>query len=166
MVKNKKILIIVSACAFLFALSVCSAKKKDINFPKDSKGYPKSNVILVNGEETVLPDITLTDGKMIHEVNAKIRKDGTVVVVLPQGIPINQWYIQESEEIKLISYIRESLFDGPGEKLEGPSSEIQTFCFSSAPSNTVLFKWVNINQSRKAFDEKDEDYLLKVRIYE
>lgn len=166
MIKNKKILIITFAFALLFALSGYSKKEKDINFPKDSEGYPKSNVMLINGEETELQDITLIDGKMSHVVNAKNRKDGTVVVVLPQGIPFNQWYIQESEEIKLISYMTESLFNGPGEKLEGPSSEIQTFCFSAPPSSTVLFKWVNTNQSGKSFDEKDEDYLLKVKISE
>lgn len=166
MVKNKKILIITFAFALLFALSGCSKKEKDINFPKDSEGYPKSNVMLINGEETELQDITLIDGKMSHVVNAKNRKDGTVVVVLPQGIPFNQWYIQESEEIKLISYMTESLFNGAGEKLEGLSSEIQTFCFSAPPSSTVLFKWVNTNQSGKSFDEKDEDYLLKVKISE
>ena len=167
MVKDKKILVSLTV-TLLFLLSGCSSNKREtVSFPKDDLGNPKRDVIVINSEEMELPDFknTIDEDKKMHTVNVKEQKDGTVVVALPQGRPTNNWYIEEKEEIKLVSYNTESLDGKKRDKPEGGSDEIQTFTFITS-LNLIRFKWVNINQSGKSFEDKSESYKLDVVISE
>lgn len=157
--RNKSVLIVMAA-VLLLSFSACSVKKTGsedgLNFPKDSQGYPKRNVILVNGKKVELSD------QKSSVTDAKIREDGTVMISLPQGLPINNWYIEENENIKLVSYTTNTSLDKTEGDREGQSAEIQTFIFRTTKIEPVLFKWVNVEQSGKSFEEKEEEYLLKV----
>lgn len=168
MAKNKNLLIALSFFAILLTMIGCSDRQKESSFPKDNCGYPQKNIMVINGKEEVLPGFTdiLMGEKFTHRVTAKKQKDGFVTVMVPKASAINQWCIEESEDVKVIMYKTESLLENAKEKIEGASDEIQMFKFSSETNHVVKLKWVNINQIGKAFSEKEENYLLEIEIEE
>ena len=75
MKKNKKILI-----GSLLVLTVCllsgCKKEKDTEFPKDKQGYPKHDIVLINGKEYKLSGTE-------KEIEMKLPKDETLEISLP-----------------------------------------------------------------------------------
>lgn len=87
-------------------------------------------------------------------------------VILPQKSPICLWSIEAKDYIDLKSYSKDTIKIDSKNMLEGVSANLQTFRFSVYKDNdvSVSFKWSNVNEIEKAFNDKKEYYLLKLKI--
>lgn len=174
---HKKVLSIMF-CAFVVStilLSGCNGgatleKNAKTEFPMDEKGYPQGNVVIINGRVHNLDKIknALTSSHVESEIGLKLEEEsGNVVeVTLPQRIPICLWSIEMKDYIDLVSYSNDTIEIEDKNKLEGPSPNLQTFRFKVYKENdvTVSFKWSNINEIEKSFNDKEAYYLLKLKI--
>lgn len=164
------ILIFVFTISLTFLLVGCNEKllmeeKVDVEFPVDENGYPKNNIVLINNKS--YPIQLVGDSQSNSEIKIKIEKKSDIVdIVLPRYLPINSWSIEEREYMSLISYNRINFPIKDKNMSEGISSEIQRFKINvQMDENTeILFKWSNINEIDKLFNDKKEDYLLKIVI--
>lgn len=150
----KKIFVIL-ICVFtipaIFLLVGCNGKsvleeKMDIEFPLNEKGYPQSNIVMINNKSYPIEIVgnSHTDSKVDSEIQIKMKKKSDIVeVILPQYLPVNYWSIGEKEYINLISYSRTSFPIKDKRMMEGRSA-------------------ANINEANKLFKDKKEDYLLKI----
>lgn len=156
---HKNILRIVILATAVFAILVsCSdgGKEPGIKFPVDEQGYPK-NVVVINEEQYDL----MGEDEQMKEIPVKLDEDAIVKVTLPQKIPTHFWTIEEKESVMIDSY-NKSDADVENE-VEGISSMLQDFKFTCAPGESVSFKWVNIDEFGKSFDDKESDYTLTLR---
>lgn len=149
---------------------VTLGKNTKTEFPMDEKGYPQGNVVIINGRVHNLDKIknALTSSHVESEIGLKLEEEsGNVVeVTLPQRIPICLWSIEMKDYIDLVSYSNDTIEIEDKNKLEGPSPNLQTFRFKVYKENdvTVSFKWSNINEIEKSFNDKEAYYLLKLKI--
>lgn len=166
------ILICVFTIPAIFLLVGCNGKsaleeKMDIEFPVNEKGYPQSNIVMINNKSYPVEIVgnSHTDSKVDSEIQIKMDKKSDIVeVILPQYLPVNYWSIGEKEYINLISYSRTSFPIKDKRMMEGRSAEVQRFRIQVAMDETteILLKWSNINEANKLFKDKKEDYLLKI----
>lgn len=164
--KKKNILTL--SCIFLIPimllLSGCRGaenKKTKTDFPLDEKGYPKNDVVLINGKSYPI-EISKNSNREI-EVAIKIDKDkDEVEVIVPQYLPINIWSVDEKNILNLTSYSKIDFKIEDKDMLEGISNSVQKFQFQVTEGETIFLKWSNINEIEKPFKDKNEDYLLKV----
>lgn len=172
----KKVLSILLVLAFIIVVPVflggCNEKapldgETDVEFPMDDKGYPQSNIVMINSKSypVELAGNSHKDSEVDSEIQIKMEKDNdTVEVILPRYLPINYWSIGEKEYMDLISYSRTSFTIKDENMIEGVSAEIQSFKIQVPMDETteILLKWSNINEEDKLFKDKKEDYLLKI----
>lgn len=142
----------------------CSASGSgDSGFPTDEAGYPDKDAVMINGEvyETGFGDEGEDSG---YEMNMQVKAadDGSVTVVLPQIIPTHTWCMEEKEDVHLKSF--ETVETGVTEEREGQSEALQSFKFTADSGSTVRFKWVNVDESGKAFSEKAADREIRVTV--
>lgn len=133
-------------------------------FPRDEQGYPKSNIVIINGKEFTINN--LLDSKRSDDLDYTIRlsdvkRGDCIEVILPQYLPINLWGIEEREDIDLINYDKKEL--PVQQDVEGKSSFIQKFSFTMNDTS-VMFKWYNVRECGKSFIDKRKDYLLQIKI--
>lgn len=155
--------------SFMFILTSCSKESaqnnKKMEFPLDDKGYPKNNIVMINGK--AYPLDFAGESHRGSEIEVKMDQDSDIVeIVLPQRLPINYWSFDEKEYLNLVSY---SMIDFPIKNenmLEGPSSAVQKFVLNVAREETseILLKWANVDEIDKLFKDKKEDYLLKIKV--
>lgn len=153
----------------MFLLTSCSKEPvsddKEMEFPVDDKGYPQNNVVMIN--KKAYPIDLVGESHMGSEIEIKMDGDSDLVeIVLPQYIPINYWYLNEKENLNLVSY---SMIDFPIKNenmLEGPSPAVQKFVLNVAREETseILLKWSNVDEVDKLFKDKKADYLLKIKV--
>lgn len=142
-------------------------KDAGIDFPKDEKGYPKNDIVMINGKSYAINIAKSLDKKVEkeHEMEIDLKgKDNIVDVALPQWSVINYWSMEES--LSLISY---NIIDFPiddKDMLEGTSNRVQRFKIKVADDEktTLIFKWSNVNEMGKAFKDKKADYILKITV--
>ena len=142
-------------------------KDAGIDFPKDEKGYPKNDIVMINGKSYAINIAKNLDKKVEKEQEMEIDlkgKDNIVDVALPQWSVINYWSMEES--LSLISY---NIIDFPiddKDMLEGTSNRVQRFKIKVADDEktTWIFKWSNVNEMGKAFKDKKADYILKITV--
>ena len=142
-------------------------KDTDIDFPKAERGYPKSDVVIINGKSYAINIAKSLDEKVEkeHEMEIDLKgKDNIVDVALPQWSVINYWSMEES--LSLTSY---NIIDFPiddKDVLEGTSNRVQRFKIKVADDEktTWIFKWSNVNEMGKAFKDKKADYILKITV--
>lgn len=156
---------------FIFLLSGCKnefAQEKEnieMDFPLDDKGYPQNNIVTINNK--AYPLDLVGESHMGSEIEIKMDQDSDIVeIVLPQRLPINYWSLDEKEYLNLVSY---SMIDFPIKNenmLEGPSPAVQKFVLNVAREETseILLKWANVDEVDKLFEDKKEDYLLKIKV--
>ncbi len=142
----------------------CSAAGSgDSEFPTDEAGYPDKDSVMINGDvyETGFGEEGEGSG---YEADIQVRAgdDGSVTVVLPQIIPTHTWCMEEKQDVHLKSF--ETVETGVTEEREGQSDALQSFTFTADSVSTIHFKWVNVNESGKAFSEKIADRELRVTI--
>lgn len=141
-----------------------------MDFPKTDKGYPQGNIVMINGKEYPLKNIeeATANSKISYEIelNLKDKAEGTIDVVLPQNSSINLWSIESNERIDLISYNKINCEIKNTDMIEGISSKLQKFQFVVPPEEdtSVSFKWSNVNEIEKSFNDKQESYLLIIKI--
>ncbi|EFE27711.1 hypothetical protein HMPREF0389_01342 [Filifactor alocis ATCC 35896] len=145
--------------------------KEEVFFPKGDNGYPQNNIVMINGKQYLLKHIesAMNNSHVIHEIDLELSEEteGMVEVILPQNIPINFWSIGVNEEIDFISYHK---IDYPIEDkdiVEGVSATLQKFCFivPLEKDTSISFKWSNVNEIEKSFNDRDENYLFKIKIF-
>lgn len=142
-------------------------KDAGIDFPKDEKGYPKNDIVMINGKSYAINIAKSLDEKVEkeHEMEIDLKgKDNIVDVALPQWSVINYWIMGES--LSLTSY---NIIDFPiddKDVLEGTSNRVQRFKIKVADDEktTWIFKWSNVNEMGKAFKDKKADYILKITV--
>ena len=171
---NRKILVSIFMMVIIILSVGCSNSilnnKEEIDFPKDDKGYPQGNIVLVNGKDYILENIekSTVSSHITHEIDLKLEEkaDDIVEVILSQNNPINLWSIQENEDIDLISYNKLELKIEDKNMLEGVSARLQKFSFRVPTDKSIIisFKWANVNEIEKSFKDKKENYLLKIKI--
>ncbi len=136
----------------------------------DEKGYPQDNVVIINGRVHNLDKIknALASSHVESEIDLEMgeKSENVVEVTLPQLTPICLWSIEMKDYIDLVSYSNDTIKIEDKNKLEGPSPNLQTFRFKVYKENdvTVSFKWSNINEIEKSFNDKEAYYLLKLKI--
>lgn len=145
--------------------------KEDIlsTFPLDEKGYPLKNIVIINGEQYPLDNIeeAILDAHLEKEIDIKLGDEtgNMVEVILPQNNPICLWSIEAKAYIDLISYSKNTIKIDDKNMLEGTSANLQTFRFRVYEDDvSVSFKWSNVNEKEKFFNDKKENYLLKLKI--
>lgn len=152
----------------VFLLSSCSSKNnlasgEGLDFPLDDKGYPKNNLVLVNGK-TYPVDLVgkVHTGSEIEVKIDKARED--LEISLPQYLPINTWSLEEEAYLDLISYNKIAYPIKKENRLEGPSPNVQNFKIQlpEGEGRELVFKWANVNEADKLFKDKQEDYFLKI----
>lgn len=152
----------------VFLLSSCSHKDnlssgKDLDFPLDDKGYPKNNLLLVNGK-TYPMDLPggVNTGSEIEVKIDKARDE--LEISLPQYLPINTWSLEEETYLDVTSYSKIAYPIKKENMLEGPSPNVQNFKIQllEGERTDLVFKWANVNEADKLFKDKQEDYLLKI----
>lgn len=172
---HKKALVIL-ICIFtipaMFLLGGCNEssalkEKMEIEFPTNEKGYPQSNIVIINNKSypMEIAGNSHVDSKVDAEIQIKMDNNSDVVeVILPQYLPVNYWSIEEKEYINLISYDRTSFPIKDEDMPEGISAAVQRFKIQVATDETteIMLKWSNIDEADKLFKDKKEDYLLKM----
>lgn len=138
----------------------------DTKFPTEKKGYPKKDVVLINGKEYSLADIQKSFGEsgIINQIELQMDSTETqITVVLPRIQPTLLWSMEEQENIDLISY-KEEKYTVHGEMRDGESAEIQIFVFkiNRDSDQRIRFKWSNVNEQGKSFQEKEGVYTLEL----
>lgn len=163
---NKKFLIISSILfvAVLIFLSACSQTRLPVNknpddtaFPLDADGKTNRNVVLINNTEySITPrkdanGVDLDYGVTVRDF-LEARIDGeTVTVVLPQISSVMTW--RTDTDANIVKQEEKNAI-GDREPLEGESGNIQIFTVKKpADGKTLCFKFVNINDAEKPFDE-------------
>ncbi len=134
-------------------------------FPRDKQGYPKCNIVIINGAEYTLKNWGGSHIKshIDQEIELQGIKEGDCLeVILPQYLPINFWSMEEKETIDLINYNKSEL--SVHQTVEGVSAYIQKFTFTITNDKNLLFKWSNVNECGKSFTEKEDEYLLRISI--
>lgn len=175
MSKSKKILVSIFMIVILIFSTGCNnsnglKNQNQTDFPKDDKGYPERNIVIVNGEEYNLDNIekTAVDSPVQHEIDLELsEEDGNIVeIILPQINPINIWSIENKENVDLVLYSKDELIIEENNMLEGVSANLQKFRFTVPQDEDtyVSFKWANVNEIKKSFDDKKERYLLTIKI--
>ena len=142
-------------------------KDAGIDFPKDEKGYPKNDIVMINGKSYAINIAKSLDEKVEkeHEMEIDLKgKDNIVDVALPQWSVINYWNIEESLSLISNSIIEFPIYDK--DMLEGASNRVQRFKIKVADDEktTLIFKWSNVNEIGKAFKDKKADYILKITV--
>lgn len=131
----------------VFLLSACSNKNelasgKDLDFPLDDKGYPKNNLLLVNGKTYPmdLPGEVHTGSEIEVKID-KGRED--LEISLPQYLPINTWSLEEETYLNLTSYSKIAYPIKKENMLEGISPNVQNFKIQlpEGEGTDLVFKW-------------------------
>ena len=173
---NKFFKVLKYVLAFFLMLSLIVAcesqsnlgwKDADIDFPKAERGYPKSDIVMINGKSYAINIAKSLDEKVEkeHEMEIELRGNEDIVdVALPQWSVINYWSMEES-----LSLISNSIIEFPidtKDMLEGISNRVQRFKIKVADDETakLIFKWANVNEMGKAFKDKKADYILKITV--
>lgn len=163
---NKKFLIISSILfvAVLIFLSACSQTRLPVNknpddtaFPLDADGKTNRNVVLINNTEySITPrkdssGVDLDYGVTVRDfLEAKIDSE-TVTVVLPQISSVMTW--RTDTDTNIVKQEEKNAI-GDRKPLEGESGNIQIFTVKKPDGGKPLcFKFVNINDAEKPFDE-------------
>ena len=163
---NKKFITISSIlfAAVLIFLSACSQTRLPVNknpddtaFPLDADGKTNRNVVLINNTEySITPrkdssGVDLDYGVTVRDfLEAKIDSE-TVTVVLPQISSVMTW--RTDIDTNIVKQEEKNAI-GDRKPLEGESGNIQIFTVKKPDGGKPLcFKFVNINDAEKPFDE-------------
>lgn len=153
--------ILVPTFLLLVGCSKTENQRNNTDFPLDEKGYPKNDVVIVNGKSYPIEIAKSSKGN--SEVVIKLEEESDVVnLVVPQYLPINIWSVDEKNILNLTSYSKIDFKIEDKDMVEGISNSVQKFQFQVIQGETIFLKWSNINEIEKPFKDKNEDYLLKI----
>lgn len=163
---NKKFITISSILfvAVLIFLSACSPTRLPVNknpddtaFPLDTDGKTNRNVVLINNTEYSITPRKDANGVDLDESvtvsdSIDVKTDGeTLTVVLPQISSVMTW--RTDTDVEIVKQEEKNAI-GDRQALEGESGNIQIFTVKKPDGGKPLcFKFVNINDAEKPFDE-------------
>ena len=155
---NKRVLtILISVILITVLFSACNSSNKKPIFPLDADGKTNRNVVLINNTEySITPrkdssGVDLDYGVTVRDfLEAKIDSE-TVTVVLPQISSVMTW--RTDTDTNIVKQEEKNAI-GDRKPLEGESGNIQIFTVKKPDGGKPLcFKFVNINDAEKPFDE-------------
>lgn len=165
------IVFVVALCLGKSVQSGKNAGEGFADFPLDEKGYPREDVLQIEEEYYEMPLMRNAYGDTAVSHRLEVRKQGdseTIHIVLPRRSPTHRWSLEETEDIRMIGYQEVECAKRKGEKevLEGVSDILQVFEVSADydTDHEIRFKWCNINEVEKSFEEKKENYLLRIKV--
>lgn len=155
---NKRVLtILISVILITVLFSACNSSNKKPIFPLDADGKTNRNVVLINNTEYSITPRKDANGVDLDESvtvsdSIDVKTDGeTVTVVLPQVSPVMTW--RTDTDTNIVKQEEKNAI-GDKEALEGESGNIQIFTVKKPDGGKSLcFKFVNINDAEKPFDE-------------
>jgi|GEM_PF-7052354 len=130
------------------------------DFPRDDIGVPDA-VVMVDGTAYELEGFDAAAGGSRQELELTVETDTAAEIVLPVISPTHFWSLEETEEVSLVSYDKKAWWE-LSEELEGEVAALQRFKVElpAEASTYIRFKWANVNEIGRAFDDKAEDYYL------
>lgn len=155
---NKRVLtILISVILITVLFSACNSSNKKPIFPLDADGKTNRNVVLINNTEYSITPRKDANGVDLDESvtvsdSIDVKTDGeTVTVVLPQISPVMTW--RADTDTNIVKQEKKNAI-GDRKPLEGESGNIQIFTVKKPDGGKPLcFKFVNINDAEKPFDE-------------
>ena len=155
---NKRVLtILISVILITVLFSACNSSNKKPIFPLDADGKTNRNVVLINNTEYSITPRKDANGADLDESvtvsdSIDVKTDGeTVTVVLPQISPVMTW--RTDTDANIVKQEEKNAI-GDREPAEGESGNIQIFTVKKPDGGKSLcFKFVNINDAEKPFDE-------------
>ena len=127
MVKNNNILACFLICFMFFSFVSCSAKKTD--FPVGINGYPRNDVILINGVEYSIVGSYNTDHESTPEptVIEIERCDKIKIIIADHDFYPYDWCIEETKGIISTTYTDSYSENKSDDMLYGASSGVRIF---------------------------------------
>ena len=155
---NKRVLtILISVILITVLFSACNSSNKKPIFPLDADGKTNRNVVLINNTEYSITPRKDANGVDLDESvtvsdSIDVKTDGeTLTVVLPQISPVMTW--RTDTDVEIVKQEEKNAI-GDREPAEGESGNIQIFTVKKPDGGKPLcFKFVNINDAEKPFDE-------------
>lgn len=155
---NKRVLtILISVILITVLFSACNSSNKKPIFPLDADGKTNRNVVLINNTEYSITPRKDANGVDLDESvtvsdSIDVKTDGeTVTVVLPQISSVMTW--RTDTDVEIVKQEEKNAI-GDRQALEGESGNIQIFTVKKPDGGKPLcFKFVNINDAEKPFDE-------------
>lgn len=155
---NKRVLtILISVILITVLFSACNSSNKKPIFPLDADGKTNRNVVLINNTEYSITPRKDANGVDLDESvtvsdSIDVKTDGeTLTVVLPQVSPVMTW--RTDTDVEIVKQEEKNAI-GDREPAEGESGNIQIFTVKKPDGGKPLcFKFVNINDAEKPFDE-------------
>ena len=155
---NKRVLtILISVILITVLFSACNSSNKKPIFPLDADGKTNRNVVLINNTEYSITPRKDANGVDLDESvtvsdSIDVKTDGeTLTVALPQVSPVMTW--RTDTDTNIVKQ-EENNAIGDREPAEGESGNIQIFTVKKPDGGKSLcFKFVNINDVEKPFDE-------------
>ena len=155
---NKRVLtILISVILITVLFSACNSSNKKPIFPLDADGKTNRNVVLINNTEYSITPRKDANGVDLDESvtvsdSIDVKTDGeTVTVVLPQISSVMTW--RTDTDVEIVKQEEKNAI-GDREPAEGESGNIQIFTVKKPDGGKPLcFKFVNINDAEKPFDE-------------
>ncbi len=146
-----------------------SKNNEEITFPLRTNGYPKNDIVLINGQVYPLKQFDFNTKKTItyKEIELKLNtSDNHVNIVLPQNLIAYEWHIEDKKGIHLFSYNILTLPIKKEHILCGEAPDLASFSFTISPEiKDVSFKLINTEEKGKTFYDKKEAYLLTIKIF-
>ena len=165
MIKNKKILMLILLVPMLLLASCGNRDMK--KFPVGKDGYPKENIVLINGKSYTLDDYDKVLRGNSGESEILVESDSEQLeILLPVIGALTEWSASESNGFLLEKYELYETDTKGIEIKEGSSAAIQKFVFRVPPSEnaTVELKHINVSEKEKAFSDRTYDYLLRITL--
>lgn len=168
---NKKSRILILIGIIVVAMLSGCGKVKDSNTIEvklDEDGYPLYNVIYLDNTEYEIPGEIFQEEKISHELEHELLKSKKVTVILPVVMPIWTWEFDSTQDG--VEILKDEIIypeaDLPYD-IDGPTNSLQriTIEISEDIEIPILhFKWVNINEEDKEFEDMLEHYLLSIKL--
>lgn len=135
------------------AVSVDSVLEKKVTFPVDETGYPKEDILVVDGQE--IPFKPGEENEIMLATD--MVEDNCLEILLPEGETYRKWCILEDVEMCFRGYevVKISVDIDEEQRLEGKATEIDRFLLELDMMQTpqLEFKCVELDECNKGFAE-------------
>ncbi len=162
----KRVLKLTMIVFALLSLAACSSSGYDVQkFPIGEKGSPLKKVI-VNNKEYELKNIYSDEPQSLDiQVELKETDSSYINIILPKLIPGYSWHIDEKFYWAVKEYKIEEIQNDKSKNYEGASNELQIFTIDTSRIEgfSINFRWININENEKTFNERKVSYTVNIK---
>ncbi len=133
-----------------------------VDFPLDKNGYPKSDRVVVNGK-----NYDLGRGGTKKQITIIRKKENKrVVILLPQGSSIYNWFLKENKEIRIISYKSMEIVSKNTPMREGDSGKVYRYELEMSDTDQIELKKTNVNEMGKDYYKNKAKVQLLIKLKE